>query len=99
MKYTTGTLAALNAECRRIAAQDGFATPKRSVVVGGPDMLPREYAPGAPGWTDRSLDPPIDAGDGTGVLRVPDAYAARVAGAQDRAALAAKYAALVASDE
>jgi hypothetical protein len=46
--------------------------PRRAVVVGGPDMLPTTYTPGAPGWTDQVCPPPIDGGDGTQAVLIPD---------------------------
>lgn len=51
-----------------LAAAEGL--PRRSIVVGCPDQLPPNYAPGAAGWTDQVCPEPVD--DGTqAALEVP----------------------------
>jgi hypothetical protein len=51
-----------------IAIADGL--PRRVTVVGGPDMLPTKYTPGAAGWTEHLCAPAIEAGDGTAALEL-----------------------------
>jgi len=92
--YVTGTLVTLEAERAKLRTEEQL--PRRSIVVGGPDMLPKVHAPGAPGWTEEILAAPLDAKDGTGVLEVPSEYAGRVTGTKlTAAALPKKYADLV----
>lgn len=68
---TTALIADISAA---IDSVDGL--PRRSAVIGGPDALPLEWSPGAPGWTERLLLDPVDAGDGYATLAVTE-YAER----------------------
>ena len=74
--YLQGTPAQMNAARAAIASADGL--PRRGVVVGGPDYLPKVYALGAAGWTDNTCPPPLTAGPLT-LLELPD-EAAKYAG-------------------
>lgn len=71
MRYLTGTRAELDDIRAALAQAEGL--PRRGTVVGGPDMLPSAYAPGAPGFTDHVVGPPIESDDRTvAMLELPD---------------------------
>jgi hypothetical protein len=69
MIYVTGTSARCAEIREAVALADGL--PRRVTVVGGPDMLPTRYTPGAPGWTEHLCPAPVEAGDGTAAIEVP----------------------------
>lgn len=60
------------ARCAEIRAAISMAEglPRRVTVVGGPDMLPTKYTPGAAGWTEHLCAPAFEAGDGTAALEL-----------------------------
>jgi len=63
-----GTDAVLEEYQAAIAKAEGL--PRRGVVVGGPDYLPKVYAAKAPGWTDRVANV-IDTNDNKRALEIP----------------------------
>lgn len=46
--------------------------PRRAVVVGGMDMLPETYTPGAPGWTDQVSK--VEPDGASYAIDVPDVH-------------------------
>jgi hypothetical protein len=57
-------------------ALDGLAgMPRRSLVYGGPDMLPTTWSAGAAGWTESLMLDPAAWGAGYSVVTAPDSLA------------------------
>lgn len=71
MKYLTGSKEKLDQLRAEIDALEGL--PRRATVFGGPDYLPRVYAPGAPGWTAHLCEAPSQAEGGGWEMPLPDA--------------------------
>ncbi len=68
MPYIVDTEARLLEIREALAIAEGL--PRRGVVVGGPDTLPREWSPGAPGWTENVADI-METSDGKRALEIP----------------------------
>lgn len=81
-KAITGLITDLDKQRAAMKAREGLPKRNNGFWIGSGKRLaiPDVYTPDAPGWDAEVCEPPIDAGDGTGVLLVRDDLATKLDG-------------------